>query len=128
MTRPFLASAVLALSLAAPVLAQQPTMRKVTLTESVLAGGTTLVPGVYEVRVGAPVEGAAQRNVEFVRNGEVVAHEIAEVVEAPPAPETAGTTGSESRVRVERLKEGDFVRVSFVEGADRLLIHLPTVK
>ena len=63
--------------------------------------------------------------MEFVKDGMVVAHEIAEVL---PAAESVGTSGTASRVRVERLKEGDFVRVSFVDGADRLLIYLPTMK
>lgn len=121
MTRPFLASAVLTLALALPAVAQTSPGHKITLTEPVLAGETTLAPGVYEVRLGPPVEGAAQRTVEFVKNGEVVARETAEVV---PASETTGTTGTAPRVRVERLKEGDFVRVSFIEGADRVLIYL----
>lgn len=124
MTRLFLAC-LIASTLGVPIVAQQDTVRKATISEPVLAGGSTLAPGTYEIRVGMPIEGAAQRSVEFVKDGMVVAREIAEVL---PAAESVGTSGTASRVRVERLKEGDFVRVSFVEGADRLLIYLPTMK
>ena len=124
MTRLFLAWLTLS-TLVGSIAAAQDVARKATISEPVLAGGSSLAPGTYEIRVGLPIEGAAQRSVEFVKDGMVVAHEIAEVL---PAAESVGTSGTASRVRVERLKEGDFVRVSFVDGADRLLIYLPTMK
>ena len=124
MTRLFLAC-LIASTLVLPVAGQENTARKATISEPVLAGGSSLAPGTYEIRVGLPIEGAAQRSVEFVKDGMVVAREIAEVL---PAAGSVGTSGAASRVRVERLKEGDYVRVSFVDGADRLLIYLPTRK
>ncbi|HTM04936.1 MAG TPA: hypothetical protein VL173_15610 [Vicinamibacterales bacterium] len=124
MTRLFLAWLTLS-TLVGSIAAAQDVARKATISEPVLAGGSSLAPGTYEIRVGLPIEGAAQRSVEFVKDGMVVAREIAEVL---PAAGSVGTSGAASRVRVERLKEGDYVRVSFVDGADRLLIYLPTRK
>jgi hypothetical protein len=66
---------------------------------------------------------AAQRDVEFVANGSVVARETAEIV---PATGVVGTSGGDGRAKAEKLRGGEFVRVSFVEGSDRFLIHLPT--
>jgi hypothetical protein len=135
MTRQYLCSAVLALALIAPIHARQadagqqaPAAAAMTfsLAEPVLAGGSTLMPGTYQIRFAATAgenTGIAQRDVELLRDGQVVARETAEIV---PAAETAGTTGSASRVRVEKLKGGEFVRVSFVDGSDRYLVHLPT--
>jgi hypothetical protein len=105
----------------------------VRITEPVMAGGHRLEPGVYEVVVndekpatpeGAPSE--AQRTVDFLMNGKVVATEIAEMF---PLNErgvvgTSGTTGG--RARVERLKQGDFVRIVASDANARYFIHLPT--
>ncbi len=107
-----------------------PTVR---ITQSVMADGKPLAPGTYEVWITdeRPSTGAgtsdAQRVVELAQNGQVVAREIAEVF--PRAGrDTVGTSGSTgaSRARVERLKEGDFVRISINESDGRYLIHLPT--
>ncbi len=104
----------------------------VTLTQEVTAGGTPLAPGTYEIwitderpNVGAGTSDA-QRVVEIARDGKVVAKDVAEVFPRgeSDAVGTSGTTGA--RARVERLRSGDFVRISITEADARYLIHLPT--
>lgn len=106
----------------------------VTLTQQVLAGGQPLAPGTYEIRisderpnVGAGAPSAMQRAVEFVRDGKVVAKEIAEVFPRTER-DVAGTSGSTAagKARVETLRGGEFVRVSVSDSANRYLVHLPT--
>ena len=101
------------------------------ITQPVLAGGTLLQPGTYEIRdIGqhvTPLPGQsedAQAYVEFVKNGRVVARDVAEVMPAQPAP--VGTSGgSSARPLVQLLKGGDFLRVSAYREGERYLIHLP---
>ena len=106
---------------------EAPAARKFTIAESVLAGGAPLAAGTYEIRFVSggetTSESVAQRAVEILSNGRVVAREVAEIF---PATGVVGTSGRAPSVRVEKLKEGDFVRVSFVEGSERFLIYLPT--
>jgi hypothetical protein len=103
----------------------------VRLTHPVLADSKPLPAGTYDVRLagpGASVAGLsdAQRVVEFVANGQVVATEIAEVVPAEEAT-PVGTSSHTSRgaARVEMLKGGEFLRVSVRRPDGRYLIHLP---
>src|SRR6185503_6066703 len=103
----------------------------VQITQPVKAGGTVLQPGTYQIRDtgehATPLPGQgenAQAYVEFVANGKVMARDIAEVMEGQPAP--VGTSGgTSSRLRVERLRGDEFVRVSTMRGGERYLIHLP---
>ena len=106
-----------------------------TLTKAVMAGGQRLAPGTYQVRLTteAPTPGVgqspdAERFVEFLRGGKVVAREVASVVsdadikqilDSPrrPAPGAA---------RVETLKGDDYVRVWINRGGTNYIIHLPT--
>jgi hypothetical protein len=106
------------------------TLGTVTLTQPVMAGGTTLLPGTYELRDTGehptPLPGQAaesQSYVEFMSNGTVAAREIAEVM--PGAPTAVGTSGGASRARVERLRGDEFLRVSVHHNGERYLIHLP---
>ena len=106
----------------------------VRVTTPVMAGGTLLQPGVYEVRdtgqhpMPMPGQGAdAQVRIEFVRNGMVVATDVAEVMTGDGAA-TVGTSGGNRRLRFEQLKGGDFARVSTTRNGERYLIHLPTSK
>jgi hypothetical protein len=104
----------------------------VTITQPVMAGGTMLQPGTYELRDtgehGKPLPGQsaeAQAWVEFMSNGSVVARELAEVM--PGAPQAVGTSGGgTSRARAQMLRGGDFMRVTVTRGGERYLIHLPT--
>jgi hypothetical protein len=104
----------------------------VRITQPVRAGGTVLQPGTYEVRDTGehvmPLPGQspeAQTHVEFVRNGMVVARDIAEVMSN--ASGTVGTSGGASRLQFQRLKDGNFARISASRGGERYLIHLPVV-
>ena len=104
----------------------------VRITQPVMAGGTVLQPGTYEVRdTGEHVEplpgqsADAQTRIEFVQNGQVVARDVAEVM--PAAPGAVGTSGgAATRLRFERLRGNDYARISTVHDGERLLIHLPT--
>ena len=106
----------------------------VRITQPVKAGGMVLQPGTYEIRDtgehGKPLPGQseeAQAYVEFVANGKVVARDIAELMPGQAAP--VGTSGgSTARLRVERLKGDEFVRVSTSRGGERYLIHLPVAR
>jgi hypothetical protein len=98
-----------------------------------MADGKPLPPGTYDIWVtdrhpdvnaGAPSEN--QRVVQFVQNEKVVATEVAEVF--PLAERPVGTSGASrsSAARVEMLRGGEFLRVSFNDPDGRFLIHLPT--
>ena len=108
------------------------TLGTVRITQPVLAHGQPLAPGTYEVRLTAeslpPNPGQspdAVRVVEFVKDGQVIAREAAEVMTAEGSVVgTAGGAGS-SKPRVEILKGGEFVRVSAMRDGMRYLIHLP---
>ena len=106
----------------------------VRLTQPVLAGGQTLQPGTYEVRLTGehvkPLAGQsedAEQFVVFVSGGRVVAREVAEVM--PGSAGVVGTSGgAATSLRVERLKADDFLRVSTNREAERYLIYLPLAK
>jgi hypothetical protein len=102
----------------------------VTISQPVMAGGTMLQPGTYELRDtgehGKPMPGQsaeAQAWIEFLSNGTVVARDMAEVMTG--TPEAVGTTGTAGRVRAQMLRGGDFMRLSVNRGGERYLIHLP---
>ena len=102
----------------------------VSLAQAVRAGGTTLSPGTYEVRLtgehAKPLPGQSEEAVqviEFLQNGTVVARDAAEVM--PTATAQVGTSGgANTRLRVERLKGDEFVRLSTNRNEERYLIHL----
>ena len=103
----------------------------VRITQPVMAGGTMLQPGTYEVRDTGehvkPLPGQsddAQTKVEFVANGKVVASDIAELM-ASGARAVGTSGGAGGRLRMERLKGDEFVRVSTMRDGERYLIHLP---
>ena len=103
----------------------------ITIAQPVLAGGNPLPPATYELRLSpepvAPRPGQspdAQRRVDFVMNGMVVAREIAEVLHDDDI-EPGRARVTRPGVRVELLKGGEFVRVSVRRGSERYLLHLP---
>ena len=108
------------------------TLGTVRITQPVLAHGQPLAPGTYAVRLTdeslPPNPGQspdAVRVVEFVKDGQVIARDAAEVMTAEGSVVgTAGGAGS-SKARVEMLKGGGFVRVSATRDGKRYLIYLP---
>ena len=105
---------------------------RVTIAQPVVAGGTMLQPGTYEVRVTGehvrPLPGQSENGVqvvEFVSSGRVVARDAAEVIESDATP--VGTSGrAGTGLRVERLRGDEFVRISGTRNGERYLIHLAT--
>jgi hypothetical protein len=107
----------------------------VRVTQPVLADGKPLPAGVYEIRLTserpAPAAGSstdAQRVVEFVAGGTVVARDVAEVLRDGDVT-AAGASALPVRIgtRVELLKGGEFLRISVKREGERYLIHLPVV-
>lgn len=105
----------------------------VTLPQRVMADGKPLAAGTYQVRLtgeeakpGAGQTPEAERYVEFVRGGKVVAREVATVIPAgdidkiaksrKPAPGTS---------KVEKLKGDDYVRVWINRGGNNYIINMP---
>jgi len=109
------------------------TLGSVRITEPVMAGGTLLQPGTYDIRDTGehvkPLPGQsedAQTWIEFVMNGKVMARDVAELMSGHAAP--VGTSGRSGGLRVERLKGDEFVRVSTWRDGERYLIHLPLAR
>ena len=105
----------------------------VTLSRKVMADGKPLAAGTYQVRLtndqpqpGVGQSPGAERYVEFVRGGKIVAREVATVVanadikeimkSSPPAAGSA---------KVELLKGNDYVRVWINRGGNHYIINLP---
>jgi hypothetical protein len=102
------------------------------ITTAVMANGTPLPAGVYVIRLTqerpAPpgLSPDAQRWVEFVADGKVVAREIAEVLRDDDLPEIgASSRPVHSGTRVDMLKGGEFLRISVKRDRERYLIYLP---
>jgi hypothetical protein len=105
----------------------------IRIPTAVVAAGTPLRPGMYEIRLTperpTPLAGQspdAQQWVEFVAEGKVIAREIAEVLQDDDLP-TLGASSQPVRsgTRVELLKGGEFLRVSVKRDRARYLIYLP---
>jgi hypothetical protein len=137
MKRMITAGLALAVMLAAgPVQAHHAaaSLGSVRISQPVMAGGTTLQPGTYEIRLTGehmkPLPGQSEdavQQVEFIANGTVAAKYAAEVMTGEDVP--VGTSGGgTTRARVEMLSGGDFMRVSATRGGERYLIHLAVAK
>jgi hypothetical protein len=106
----------------------------VQISDAVLVGETPLAAGTYELRLTGehlkPLPGQsdeAGQVVEFVKDGIAVGRDAAEVMPATAVP--VGTSGrSQGRVRVERLKGDEFLRLSTYKDGERYLIHLSLAK
>lgn len=132
----------LALSLLAPVgsiwAQSRPantSLGSVTLSRKVTANGQQLNPGTYQLRLAAeepPKPGVgqtpdAERYVEFVRGGRVVAKEVATVVaDADVKSIVKGPQPGRGGTRVDTLKGNDYVRVWVNRGGNNYIIHLPS--
>ncbi len=91
-----------------------------------------LPPGTYDVRLTdeflPPNPGQspdAEQVVEFVKDGMVVARGAAEVLPMSDAVGTSGGASSSSKLRVEKLKGDEFIRIATVREGKRYLIYLP---
>lgn len=120
-----------AASVAAP--AAGTSLGSVTLPRRVMADGKPLAAGTYQIRLTAdeakPAAGQspnAERYVEFLRGGQVVAREVATVVPAADIASVAkGGKPANGAARVEMLKGDDYLRVWINRGGHNYLIHLP---
>jgi hypothetical protein len=105
----------------------------VQITQSVLANGKPLPAGLYELRLSnerpTPLPGQspdAERWVEFVANGAVVARDVAVVLRDDDLPSVgASSVPARDGTRVELLKGGEFLRISVRRGSERYLVYLP---
>jgi len=120
----------------APVAGGSEVLALVDITQAVLANGKPLPAGSYELRLTSesvrPLPGQspdAERWVEFLAEGSVVAREVAVVLRDADRPAVGASSAvAASGTRVELLKGGEFLRVSVRRGAERYLIHLPVVR
>lgn len=110
------------------------TLGTVNITQPVLAGGMPLPPGTYDMRLTdeflPPNPGQspdAEQVVEFVKDGMVVARGAAEVLPMSDAVGTSGGASASSKLRVEKLKGDEFIRIATVRDGKRYLIYLPIV-
>ena len=107
----------------------------VRITQSVTANGYPLPAGLYELRLTkehlTPLPGQsseAERWVEFVADGSVVARDVAVVLRDHDLPsEGASSVPARAGARVELLTGGEFARISVKRGGERYLIYLPVV-
>lgn len=106
----------------------------VTIGKKVMADGKPLAPGTYQVRLtnDAPKPGVgqaadAEKYVEFVKGGKVVAREVATVISAEDIGKIAkGKKPARNGTTTELLKGGDYYRVWINRGGTNYLINLPT--
>lgn len=108
------------------------TLGTVHITQPVLADGKPLAAGTYDVRLTdeylPPNPGQspdAVQVVEFVADGMVVGRGAAEVIPMEDAVGTSGSPATSSKLRVEKLKADDFIRIATTREGKRYLIYLP---
>jgi hypothetical protein len=105
----------------------------VRIPVAVLAEGKPLPPGMYEIRLTSDAASSlpgqpagAQRPVEIISGGKVVARETAEVLRDENLPALGASSQSvQSGTRVEMLKGGEFLRISIKRDGARYLVYLP---
>ena len=111
------------------------TLGTVHIAKKVMADGKPLTPGTYQVRLSSDSPKAAvgespdaERYVEFMRGGKVVAREVATVIGASDIGKIAKThkAPKPNTALVETLKGDDYVRGWINKGGTNYLIHLPT--
>jgi hypothetical protein len=105
----------------------------VTINHKVTADGQPLAAGTYQVRLSgdSPKPGVgqtpdAERYVEFLKGGKVVAREVATVVpDADAKTVIKGPAPAKGGSRVDLLKGNDYVRVWLNHSGNNYIIHLP---
>jgi len=107
----------------------------VHLSKGVKADGKPLAAGTYQVRLTQQAAtpdakgqtAGAERWVEFVKGGKVVAREVATVISADDIAKIAkGKKPARGGVTTELLKGGDYYRVWINKAGTNYLINLPT--
>lgn len=134
-----LGAAVAAVGMPAHVSAQaanaNTTLATVHIPRKVMAGGSPLAPGTYQLRLTGehpePAAGEspdAEEFVEFVRAGKVIARDVATVVSKADIKEVAKgeTPPASGTAKVELLKGDDYLRIWANKGGTNYLVHLPT--
>ena len=131
-------AAALTISLVAPIASvsaqsKGTSLGSVTINHKVKADGQPLAAGTYQLRltdeVAKPGVGQspdAERYVEFVRGGKVVAREVATVVsDADVKTIVKGPSPAKGGSRVDVLKGNDYVRVWVNRAGNNYIINLP---
>jgi hypothetical protein len=114
--------------------AQTTSLGSVTLGKKVMADGKPLAAGTYQLRLtgDAPKPGVgqapdAEKYVEFVKGGKVVAREVATVISAQDMAQIAKSKRpAANSSKVETLKGDDYVRVWINKGDNNYLVNLPS--
>lgn len=104
----------------------------VTLSHKVMADGKPLAAGTYQLRLGEGLKpGAgqtpdAERYVEFLSGGKVVAREVATVISAADIDQIIKTAKPKPNTsKVEKLKGDDYYRVWINRGGNNYIINMP---
>jgi len=131
-------AAALTISLVAPIASvsaqsKGTSLGSVTINHKVKADGQPLAAGTYQLRltdeVAKPGVGQspdAERYVEFVKGGKVVAREVATVVsDADVKTIVKGPSPAKGASRVDVLKGNDYVRVWVNRAGNNYIINLP---
>jgi hypothetical protein len=131
-------AAALTISLVAPIASvsaqsKGTSLGSVTINHKVKADGQPLAAGTYQLRltdeVAKPGVGQspdAERYVEFVKGGKVVAREVATVVsDADAKTIVKGPSPAKGGSRVDVLKGNDYVRVWVNRSGNNYIINLP---
>jgi hypothetical protein len=130
----------LLMGMAPAIFAQAPaagtSLGTVRLTRAVTADGKPLPAGSYQIRLtnDSPKPGVgqspdAERYVEFVQGGKVIAREVATVVSAADIGTVAkGSKPAAGSSKVELLKGDEYVRVWINRGGNNYILHLPAAK
>ena len=135
----FIVVGALATALAVPTFAAaqakpaNTSLGSITLAYKVMADGKPLAPGTYQLRLtgedakpGAGQTPDAERYVEFVRGGKVIAREVATVIPAAEIDAIAKSRKpANGAMKIEKLKGDDYVRIWINRGGNNYIIHLP---
>ena len=106
---------------------------EVNIPRRVMADGQPLAAGTYQVRLtaqSAQPEAVGQltqleRWVEFRRDDDIRGREVVSIVPGTEIGDVATITPPRSGVRVEMLKENDYLRIWISRDDTHYLIHLP---
>jgi hypothetical protein len=135
MKRLVLVGALVGAFAASPALAQNKStsLGSVTIGKKVMADGKPLAPGTYQIRLtgedakpGVGQAPDAEKYVEFVKGGKVVAKEVATVISAEDMAKIAKSRRpAAGTAKVETLKGNDYVRVWVNKAGTNYLVNLP---